>query len=208
MPRERAGVRGLYEHLDCTQPAPDPRGWCAAMRSAPSITSPRCSRRSPRTSRTWPGTSTWEASTTCWRWRGSTTARCSSRARSARSGRRRRARRTPQDTIQRPTTMYGVTKVAGELLCDYYCRPLRGRHARAAAARADLLRRAARRRHHRLRGRDLPSGDALRPLHLLPRPRYPARHDVHARRDPRDDRADGRPTPSASTTATPTMSPR
>lgn len=23
-------------------------------------------------------------------------------------------------TIQRPTTMYGVTKVAGELLCDYY----------------------------------------------------------------------------------------
>ncbi len=26
----------------------------------------------------------------------------------------------PQDTIQRPTTMYGITKVAGELLCDYY----------------------------------------------------------------------------------------
>ena len=28
--------------------------------------------------------------------------------------------RTPQVTVQRPTTMYGVTKVAGELLCDYY----------------------------------------------------------------------------------------
>ena len=27
---------------------------------------------------------------------------------------------TPQDTMQRPTTMYGITKVAGELLCDYY----------------------------------------------------------------------------------------
>ena len=27
---------------------------------------------------------------------------------------------TPQDTLQRPTTMYGVTKVAGELLTDYY----------------------------------------------------------------------------------------
>ncbi len=26
----------------------------------------------------------------------------------------------PQDTIQRPNTMYGVTKVAAELLCDYY----------------------------------------------------------------------------------------
>lgn len=29
---------------------------------------------------------------------------------------------TPQDTIQRPTSMYGVTKVAGEMLCDYYYR--------------------------------------------------------------------------------------
>ena len=28
--------------------------------------------------------------------------------------------KTPQDTIQRPTTMYGVTKVSGELLSDYY----------------------------------------------------------------------------------------
>jgi len=29
---------------------------------------------------------------------------------------------TPQETILRPRTMYGVTKVAGELLCDYYVR--------------------------------------------------------------------------------------
>ena len=28
--------------------------------------------------------------------------------------------KTPQDTLQRPDTMYGVTKVSGELLCDYY----------------------------------------------------------------------------------------
>jgi nucleoside-diphosphate-sugar epimerase len=27
---------------------------------------------------------------------------------------------TPQDTVLIPTTMYGVTKVAGELLCNYY----------------------------------------------------------------------------------------
>jgi nucleoside-diphosphate-sugar epimerase len=30
------------------------------------------------------------------------------------------AENTPQDTIQRPNTMYGATKVSGELLCDYY----------------------------------------------------------------------------------------
>jgi nucleoside-diphosphate-sugar epimerase len=29
---------------------------------------------------------------------------------------------TPQVTIQRPTTLYGITKLAGELLCDYYHR--------------------------------------------------------------------------------------
>jgi nucleoside-diphosphate-sugar epimerase len=27
---------------------------------------------------------------------------------------------TPQDTIQRPKSLYGITKVSGELLCDYY----------------------------------------------------------------------------------------
>lgn len=39
---------------------------------------------------------------------------------------------TPQDSVLQPSTMYGVTKVAGELLCDYYvqkfgldCRGLR-----------------------------------------------------------------------------------
>jgi nucleoside-diphosphate-sugar epimerase len=30
--------------------------------------------------------------------------------------------RTPQDAVTRPATIYGVTKVAGELLCDYYFR--------------------------------------------------------------------------------------
>lgn len=29
---------------------------------------------------------------------------------------------TPQETIMKPKTMYGVTKVTGELLCDYYHR--------------------------------------------------------------------------------------
>lgn len=30
--------------------------------------------------------------------------------------------KTPQDTVQRPSTMYGVTKVTGELLSDYYAK--------------------------------------------------------------------------------------
>jgi nucleoside-diphosphate-sugar epimerase len=29
---------------------------------------------------------------------------------------------TPQDTVLKPRTMYGVTKVAGELVCEYYVR--------------------------------------------------------------------------------------
>ncbi|HLI21491.1 MAG TPA: NAD-dependent epimerase/dehydratase family protein [Stellaceae bacterium] len=29
---------------------------------------------------------------------------------------------TPQDTVQRPTTIYGITKVTGEMLADYYAR--------------------------------------------------------------------------------------
>ena len=52
---------------------------------------------------------------------------------------------TPQDTIQRPNTMYGVTKVAGELLCDYYHR---FGVTRPALSRPDLVRRASGRRHH------------------------------------------------------------
>jgi nucleoside-diphosphate-sugar epimerase len=30
------------------------------------------------------------------------------------------SKNTPQDTVQRPTSIYGISKVSGELLCDYY----------------------------------------------------------------------------------------
>ena len=59
---------------------------------------------------------------------------------------------TPQIAVQRPTTIYGVTKVAGELLCDYYASRFRHRHARPAPARPHLVRRRAGRRHDRLCG--------------------------------------------------------
>jgi nucleoside-diphosphate-sugar epimerase len=62
---------------------------------------------------------------------------------------------TPQDTSQRPSTMYGVTKVAGELLCDYYYTRLRDRYPRGSISRHHLKRNASRRWNHGLCGGDL-----------------------------------------------------
>ena len=50
---------------------------------------------------------------------------------------------------------------------------------------------AARRRHHRLRRRDLLPGHPLPPLHLFPEARHRPRHDVHARRHRRHHPAHG-----------------
>ena len=99
----------------------------------------------------------------------------------------------PQSTLQRPTTMYGVTKVAGELLCDYY-------HARFGVDARGL-------RFPGLVSYTAPPGGGTTDyavdifhaaldrgaLHLLPEAGYAHGHDVHARRDPRDHRADGGP---------------
>ena len=116
--------------------------------------------------------------------------------------------RTPQDTIQRPTTMYGVTKVAGELLCDYYHRRFgvdtRGLRFPGLISYVS----AAGRRHHRLRGRDLLRGDPAPALHLLPAARHAPRHDVHARRAARHRRAHGGGRGAAACTATPSTSRR
>src|SRR5215831_19111023 len=90
--------------------------WSVVMRSAPSTTSPPCFRRRPKRSRTPPGGPTWTACTTSWRPRVSTVARYFFQARSALSATRHRA----SMLHRRPFTIYGVTKVAGELLCDYY----------------------------------------------------------------------------------------
>ena len=57
---------------------------------------------------------------------------------------------TPQDTIQRPTSMYGVTKVSGELLCDYYHEKFRRRYTRIALSGDYIVCHTAGRRHHGL----------------------------------------------------------
>ena len=49
-------------------------------------------------------------------------ASCFSQVRSPHSDRRRRAGALRKCPIQRPTTFYGVTKLAGELVCDCYTR--------------------------------------------------------------------------------------
>ena len=56
----------------------------------------------------------------CWKWHVNKDARCSLPVLSARLVQVRLTPKTPQDTIQRPRTMYGVTKVTTELLSDYY----------------------------------------------------------------------------------------
>ena len=99
--------------------------------------------------------------------------------------RRRRATATPQVTVQRPTTIYGVTKVAGELLCDYYAtrfgidtRGLRlpGLISYVAAPGGGTTDYAVEMFYHALRhGRYT--------CFLVGR--HPPRHDVHARRDRR-----------------------
>ena len=57
---------------------------------------------------------------------------------------------TPQDTIQRPTSMYGVTKVSGELLCDYYYDKFGVDTRGLALSRDYIVCHAAGRRHHGL----------------------------------------------------------
>ena len=94
-------------------------------------------------------------STGSWKWLGSGIARFSFPVRSVRSVQVLLPERTPQDTIQRPNTMYGVTKVSGELLCDYYHQRFRRRHAGGALSRTDFPCGAAGWRYDRLRCRDL-----------------------------------------------------
>ena len=98
---------------------------------------------------------------------------------------------TPQDTVQRPTTIYGITKVTGEMLGDYYARrfgvDVRGVRFPGLISHVappgggttdyavEIFYQAIRYRHYT----------------CFLRPGYDARHDVHAGRDPRRAGADG-----------------
>ena len=59
--------------------------------------------------------------------------------------------KTPQDTIMQPTTIYGICKVTGELLGNYYHHKYARRHPFGAFPGHHIERHAARRRYDRLR---------------------------------------------------------
>ncbi len=90
---------------------------------------------------------------------------------------------TPQDTLQRPTTMYGVTKVAGELLCDYYHTKYGVDTRGVRFPGFDLLQNSTRWRYDRLRGGDLLFSDQRGKIHLFHWSRYLNGYDVYARCD-------------------------
>ena len=97
----------------------------------------------------------------------------------------------PQDTIMRPRTAYGITKVAGELLCDYY-------HRRFGVDTRGV-------RFPGLISYGAPPGGGTTDwavdifykavehgaVHVLPGGGHAARHDVHARRRPGGHRRNG-----------------
>jgi nucleoside-diphosphate-sugar epimerase len=90
---------------------------------------------------------------------------------------------TPQDTLQRPRTMYGVSKVAGELLCDYYHTRfgLDTRGVRSPGSSPTRRRPGEGPPTTRWRSSTRPwTGGST----LLPGPGHATGHDVHARRGP------------------------
>lgn len=98
---------------------------------------------------------------------------------------------TPQDTIQRPRTMYGVTKVTTELLSDYYFNKY-GVDTRAVRFPGHHFERdPSRRRNHRLCCRYLLFGSKRRKICVPYQRRHFNGYDVYAGRAERSNHADG-----------------
>ena len=176
---------GLFEHLDCTQ-LPD-SGCRAPLSDRDHLSSGGAPfPRLPRIGRRWPGTSIWAVCTAFWKSRASTDAPCFSEFDRAFAD--HSAHSHAADTIQRPTTIYGITKLTGELLCDYYFRRF-GVDTRGLRRRASFPI-STRRRNRRLRQDIFYQAIRYRHYTCFPR-RHPPRHDVHAGCHPGHDNADG-----------------
>ncbi len=100
------------------------------------------------------------------------------RSRPSAPARRRTTRR--RTTVMDPTTIYGISKLAGERLVRLVPPALRRGRAQPALSGPHQLEDAARRRHHRLCDRDLVCGARRRTIHLFPASREHLADDLHA----------------------------
>ena len=91
------------------------------------------------------------------------------------------ADRTPNETLQKPNTLYGIAKVFGELMGNYYFYQARLRCQGGQAARHRELEDRTHGWNDRLRRSDFLRRLASPPLHMLPETGHLSTDDVRAR---------------------------